>query len=72
MTKIFKTPQTVIALNVDPRQAETSSVGLGLQLVEINTGHLDPNQTLHFNIQYNGESRPQSDYTVTVKEQERA
>ena len=55
----------------DSGQAETSSVGLGFQLVEINTSHLSANQALHFNIQYSGESRPQSGYTVTVKEQER-
>jgi hypothetical protein len=51
------------------RQTKTSSAGLDLQLADIDTSHLMPNQSIHFKIQYAGGVQAQAGYTIIVKEE---
>jgi len=48
------------------RQAATSAAGLGFQMIELDTRHLRPNQSLNITVQYERESQSQSEYTIKI------
>ena len=50
-----------------PQQETTSPAGLGLHFVELDTRRLEAQRTLHFNIQYQGESKNKAKNSITIK-----
>lgn len=49
------------------QHTKTATAALGFQLAEVDTTQLRHDQYLYFNIQYTGESRTQTQYTVRVQ-----
>jgi glucoamylase len=47
-------------------QETTSAAGLGFHMIELDTHHLRPNQSLNLSVQYERESQYQSEYTIKI------